>query len=153
MASIAYVQVEHVELTARDQARLLRDALRKTAENRRLVTLGDHFKVNAKTAPGGAYGYERRSPRYLERKQRRYGHQRPLELTGRLKRYVRNNSVVRATQYRSTLQIKSYFPLNAQRRKELEASSAADDQADALVGQQYFAREAPKRRRQRRRRV
>lgn len=153
MPSISLIQVEHVELTKRDEATLLREALRTAAQHRRLVTLGDHFKVNAKTAPGGVYGYERRSPKYLQRKQKRFGHQRPWEWSGRSKRYIRNNSPVRATQYRSTLQLRAPFPLNDKRRRELEASSPEDDRADARAGQEYFAREAPKKRRKRRGRI
>lgn len=34
------------------------------------------------------YGYQRRSRAYVERKRRRFGHSRPLEYTGKLKRMV-----------------------------------------------------------------
>lgn len=115
------IDIRSPDVTDRTHARLMEESLRKIASNHRFVTLGKHFKKNAETAPGGAYGYVARSPKYVQTKLRRFGTDEPNVRTKRLQRAAKNNSRVTATQYRSRLYIKGYFPLNDQRRRELEA--------------------------------
>lgn len=115
------IDVRSPDVTDRVHAKLMKESLRTIAQTHRLVTLGKHFKHNAETTPGGAYGYTKRGEIYTRRKLKRFGTDAPNVRTKKLMRAARNNSIVTATQHRSRLYIKGYFPLNDQRRKELEA--------------------------------
>lgn len=115
------IEIRSPDVTDRMHAKLMRESMRTIAQNHRLVTMGKHFKHNSETAPGGGYGYTKRGEIYTRRKLKRFGTDAPNVRTRRLQRAVRNNSVVTATKDRSRLYIKGYFPLNDQRRKELEA--------------------------------
>lgn len=134
--------VESSDLTKRELAAAMREALRVTAQHHRRYTMGDHFKVNAKTAPGGAYGYTARSPGYVLRKLRQYGHNIPWYRTGRASRSIYSNSVVRATQFRATLEIKAPFPLRPQARRELEAMTDEERQDAREVARDSFYKQA-----------
>ena len=153
-------------VTDRKRGQILNEAMRRIAQRHRMVTMGDHFKKNAKTAPGGAYGYVARSSRYTERKLKRYGTDVPNVRTGALKRATRNNSIVTATQGKSTLTIKaptswkakgkdSRSGLNDQRRAELEAMTPEEVREAQSYGQAYVKAEfnKPENRRKRKRRV
>ena len=115
------IDIRSPDVTDRTHAKLMEESLREIASNHRFVTLGKHFKHNAETAPGGAYGYVARNPKYVRSKLRKHGTDEPNVASRKLQRAAKNNSRVTATQYRSRLHIKGYFPLNDQRRKELEA--------------------------------
>ena len=115
------IEIRSPDVTDLMHGKLMNDSMRKIASNHRFVTMGKHFKHNAETAPGGGYGYTKRGEIYTRRKLKRFGTDEPNVRTRRLQRAARNNSVVTATQHRSRLYIKGYFPLNDQRRKELEA--------------------------------
>ena len=115
------IEVRSPDVTDRTHAKLMKESLRVVAQNHRLVTMGKHFKNNAETAVGGPYGYVARNPKYVSRKLAKFQTDAPNVRTGKLMRATRNNSVVTATQHRSRLYIKGYFPLTEQRRKELEA--------------------------------
>jgi len=136
---IASLELRHApELNKRQHAKAMREALKSAAVHHRDVTLGKHFKNVAETAPGGAYGYSKRSEKYTARKLKRFGHSRPNELTGRSKRFVRNNSSVTATQVRSRLRIRFPFPMNDQRRAEMEAITATEvAESQKLAGGVY----------------
>jgi hypothetical protein len=117
--------------------------------------MGDHFETNAKTAPGGPYGYAARTPAYVARKLKRYGHNRPWYRTGYSSRFIYSNSRVRATQYRSTLEIRAPFPLKEQARKELEAITPDEQQDARELCRAGFIRRAndPKNKQRRTRRI
>lgn len=115
------IDVRSLEVTDRTHTKLMYAALHKIASNHRFVTLGKHFKKNAETAPGGTYGYVARSAKYVQSKLRKFGTDEPNVRTKKLQRAAKNNSRVTATQHKSRLYIKGYFPLTEQRRRELEA--------------------------------
>lgn len=153
-------------VTDRKRAQILERAMYRIAQNHRMVTMGDHFRKNAKTAPGGAYGYVARSSRYTERKLKRYGTDVPNVRTGALKRATRNNSLVTSTQDRSVLTIKAPTSwkakgsgarsgMNEQRRAELEAMTPEEVRQAQEYGQKYVKAEfeKPENRRKRKRRV
>lgn len=138
------IEVTQTGVPARKLTVILRDGMRKMAQEHRLVTLGKHFKKNPETAPGGGYGYVPRSAKYLDRKLKRFGTDDPWVRTGKAKRSARNNSVVTATQYRSQLSIKMYFPLKDQARAELEAMTSQEVSEAQQLGRGYVATEMAK---------
>lgn len=85
-----------------------------------------HFRNNGKTAPGGAYGYLRRSQRWQKFKERKYGHNRPLYATGKLQRTLFARSKVTATANRARLYSKGYYPMTADRRREIEVVTRSE---------------------------
>lgn len=131
---VTSIDFKSPDLTDRTHAKLMKESLRTIAQNHRLVTMGKHFKNNAETAPGGPYGYTARGAIYTRRKLKRFGTDAPNVRTGKLMRATRNNSIVTATQHRSRLYIKGYFPLNDQRRKELEAITSQEVRDATLLG-------------------
>lgn len=135
--------------------RLLREALRTAMKHHRDVTLGDHFKENAKTAPGGEYGYLPRSPRYIKRKRRKVGHNRPNFLYGRLARET-GNSQITATAKRARMVIRGPGrAIRNQQRLELEAITRQEEVEIAQRAGDTYTSEAnkPHNRRRRRRRI
>lgn len=149
------IEIQSAEVPRRKMGQILNDGMRAIAMRHRMVTLGKHFKKNAETAPGGGYGYVARGVKYMERKQRKYGTDDPNVMTGTLMRHTKNNSVVRATQYRSSVTIKAPHPLKDQQRKELEAVTG-DEVADAQkFGQEHVSKAVsdPKNMLKRKRRV
>lgn len=143
------ITVESSLVSKRKLGQILNEGMRRIAQNHRLVTMGDHFKKNDKTAPGGAYGYVARGVRYTEKKLKRYGTDVPNVRTGALMRSTRNNSIVTATQTRSTLTIKAPSSwsaktsgarsgMNDQRRAELEAVTTQEVLDAQAYGMKYI---------------
>jgi hypothetical protein len=122
------VGIEYDELvtTPTMHAKLMGTLMRAVGERHRLFTLPKHFQQNANTQPGGGYGYTPRSKAWSILKAKRYHTQTPLVATGRMRSEVLANSKVTATQYKATVRVKNYFPMIAQRRKELEAVTPAE---------------------------
>lgn len=111
--------------------------------NRQFMTrvrdnLPRHFERNTKTAPGGAYGYEKRGKRYQIRKAKTKGHQIPNVFTGRLKQAIMSNVKITATAGRGRLRTRGYFPMKTQRRSEIE-TIAPDEKRDLMsrMGRDY----------------
>ena len=107
------------------------EAMRKAANKFVDKILPQHF-----TEEGASeYGYEPRAPEYEARKLRKFGHKRPLELTGDTKLVALRRSVVRVLgaghRKRSQasavvsvpFQIGNFSP---QRRREIQATSRRD---------------------------
>lgn len=134
--------------------RLMREALRATMRDHLSHRMGDHFRENAKTAPGGEYGYTARSPRYQARKRRKLGHTRPNFFTGKLARETRNSQIT-ATAKRARVIIRAGRPLKNQQRLELEAITRTEEQEIAAFAGAHYQEHAnnPKNRRRRRRRI
>jgi len=152
------ITVRSPQVTDRKHAQLMKESLYAVAKNHRLSTLGKHFQHNAETAVGGAYGYVARNPRYVSQKVKRFGTDIPNVRTGRLKRAVRNNSVVTATQHRSRLYIKGpvaagkyQFKFTEQRRKEIEAVSRGEVQDAQILATKTYQELANKPENQRKR--
>lgn len=149
---ISWITIEQGDVTDRLHAQLVRASLRKSAEKHVQVTLGKHFQDVPETQPGGEYGYTARGKKYNMQKLKKFGSRLPLVRTGKLRRYVRNNKKITATQNKATVYLRSYFPLTDQRRKELEALSAADLQFAEKTARDHYNTEAAKPENQRKRR-
>lgn len=160
------ITVEDANVPKRKLAQILERGMYRIAMNHRMVTMGDHFKKNEKTAPGGAYGYAARSSRYTERKLKRYGTDVPNVRTGALMRATRNNSVVTSTQTRSQLIIKAPSSWSAkkegsrsgmkdQQRAELEAMTPDEVKDAQAYGMKYVTEQIhlPKNQLKRKRRI
>jgi hypothetical protein len=102
--------------TARLHGQLMRKLLRLAMVRHLRVTLAKHFLEGAQNV----YHYERRREKYLKAKNKRWHHQKPLVWTGRTRDQLQARSVITATQHQSRLLFKNYFPLSAQRRREIE---------------------------------
>lgn len=128
ITAIEFDQAENV--TNRRHAQIARESLRWGMVQHITKRLGDHFKQNSKTAPGGAYGFKARQKKYVERKVKRFGPDaaNPNVRTGRMKRYIRANALGRitATQHRSRVRMSSYFPMTPERRKEMEVIASQE---------------------------
>lgn len=154
-ALISWIEIEQADVPARVHAQLLREALKFGATQHLKQTIPKHFELHPETEPGGAYQYAARSKIYNAIKLKKFNHNIPNKATGKLKQHVQQNSVVRGTQSKATLYLKSYFPLPVERRRELEAMTDEDRQFAADEARRWYARESqrPKYRRKRRRRV
>lgn len=137
MIALAFT-LESNLLTKRGHARLMRDLLREAMEEHRDEKLPKHFERNADTSPGGAYGYAKRTAKYQKRKARQVGHQIPLVLTGKLQQAIRSNVKITATQHRSRLTTRGYFPMRVAMRQEIETISP-NEQSEmiGLLGLKY----------------
>lgn len=125
--------------TKRGHKTVVRKLLRESMERHRDVKLPRHFDRNADTAPGGAYGYAKRTAKYQRRKAKRKGHQKPLVLSGRLKDHVLAQSRITATATRTRLYARSYFPMRVQMRKEIESISKLEQsEMRGLMGLKYL---------------
>lgn len=132
------ITVESSLLTKRGHGKLMRELLREAAEEHRDQRLPRHFERNADTAPGGAYGYEKRTAKYQRRKAKQVGHQIPLVLTGRLRSAIQANVRITATQFRSRLTTRGYFPMKTELRREIEVISPYErSETIGLMGLKY----------------
>lgn len=116
--------------TAGDHKKLLRDSMRDMGIAHKYKHLPKHFEPVPETRVGGPYGYAPRSVRWQKRKAREG---KPLQAnvySGRMRDTIVKNSQVTATQYRSTVYVKNYFPMREQQRKEIEATT--DDEREWL---------------------
>ncbi|MBR9800263.1 hypothetical protein GYB59_00555 [bacterium] len=123
---IIKIDVEQAEIPKRQHSQFMRDSNREVMTRHRDKRLGKHYKNIPETQPGGDYGYTKRGEKYLKKKRRKKGHDRPLEYTGHMKRTVRNNSRITATQTRARFVAKNYYKMTDQRRKEIEAISTEE---------------------------
>ena len=101
----------------------MRKINRQTMTRIRFQFWPKHFERNPETAPGGAYGYEKRTRKYQISKAKRAGHQKPLVLSGRMKQAVLSGAKITATAKRGRIKARNYFPMTVQRRSEVEAVS------------------------------
>lgn len=159
MPVITFIEFDQAEsVTNRRHAQIMRESLRWGMVQQVNVRLGDKFKQNAKTAPGGEYGFKPRPKKYVQRKIAKFGSDaaNPNVRTGKLKRYIRNNALGRitATQHRSRVRMSSYFPMNDERRREMEVIAPSErPQIAADIKAKYVELlNDPSNRRQRRRR-
>jgi hypothetical protein len=132
------VTVQSNLLTKRGHAKLMRDLLRETLEEHRDQKLPKHFERNADTAPGGGYGYSARTAKYQRRKAKQAGHQIPLVLTGRLKQAIMSGVKITATQHRSQLKTRGYFPMRVAMRMEIESITEYEQsEMRGMIGLKY----------------
>lgn len=113
-------------LTGLSHSKLMNDLMRRMGNQHKVQHLPKHFQACPETSVGGAYGYAARTLRWQKRKQREG---RPLQAnvyTGRLAAEVMFSSTVTATQYRTRVRAKGYFPMRDSQRKEIEAVSGPE---------------------------
>jgi len=113
-------------ITGLSHGKLMNDLMRDMANAHKLRHLPKHFEACPETSVGGAYGYAKRSLRWQKRKQREGRPSQANVYTGRMRETVLRNSQVTATQYKSTVRVKNYFPMKDQQRKEIEAVTPAE---------------------------
>lgn len=122
----------------RGHKKVMRQLLREMIERHHREKLPRHFERNADTAPGGAYGYAKRTAKYQKRKARQVGHQIPLVLTGRLRDHIQSNVRITATATRARLTTRGYFPMRTEMRAEIETLSRVEiSEMRGLMGLKY----------------
>lgn len=121
-----YAEMEGSILTKRGHNKMMRVLLMEAMQEHRWNTLPQHFERNAKTAPGGEYGYRKRTAKYQRRKAKKVGHQIPLVLTGRLAAMIQSNAKITATSKQARLRTRGYFPMKVELRKEIEVISSEE---------------------------
>lgn len=140
-----YIQheIERFELSPRRHAKLMRDLNREVLTNHAIKTLPKHFESNAKTRPGGEYGYDTRGAKYTRTKRKKYGHAKPNVYTGKLRDAVLSKARVYPTQYKATLRTRGTpdHRLSSKQRREVETVSI--DERDEYA--RWQAREYAKR--------
>ena len=135
---ITDVRINSDLFTKRGHKIVLRKLLREMIERHRDEKLPRHFERNADTAPGGGYGYEKRTAKYQKRKARQVGHQTPLVLTGRLKDFIKSNARITATASRARMTARGYFPMRTAMRGEIERYSRVElSEMKALMQLKY----------------
>lgn len=102
-----------------------------------------HFAGTPETTPGsGGYRYRRRSKKWQERKRLEGRPSQPLVYTGELFRTVRASSRVRSTDTFWQWTARGSFPLNADRKSEIEAVSEREQRENARLFERLYARAA-----------
>lgn len=91
--------IQRYDLNSRAHAQIMRDILRNVVIRHQYERLPRHFEEIAYSE----YGAQQRSAKYNERKQKKYGHQKPNVKTGRLRRSVLNKVKITATQHKANL--------------------------------------------------
>lgn len=136
-------------VTQRTHARLLRENVRKAIEYHREIVLPKHFTI----AGAKKYGFTPRTRKTQLVKSKKYGHQLPNVMTGKMRNIVITQSKVTSTQYGGRLYARNYFPMDARRRYEIE-QVAVDEQADmAKRIEKWYAVDSNSKTNQRKRRV
>ncbi len=121
-------------------AGLIMRQLGRRHRNRRMKK---HFMNVPETSPGGGgYRYKTRSSVYRRRKQKAVGHNIPNIFTGELRQTVLGSSRITATRKRWTFTARSSFPLNADRRNELQAVSQREIRDDVITFRNLYSRAA-----------
>lgn len=136
-------------VTQRTHARMLRDNVRSAIYYHRDVVLPRHFTL----AGARKYKYSPRSQRTKIKKYKKYKHQLPNVMTGKMREIVLSQSKVTGTQYGGRLYCKNYFPLDARRRYEIEQVTADEEQGTAKRIEKGYAKSVKDPNNQRKRRV
>lgn len=142
-------------LTQASHRKILNQLFRESLEHHKQVILPRHFKHVPETTPGGAYGFRKRSDRWLKKKKRMGKPDEPNVFTGGLRSRVLGASKVRATFRRGTLTAKAPWPLTTRRRSELEVvSNREQERMTKKIEKGYVKRaNSPEFRRKRRRKI
>lgn len=121
------IQWDENLITERTHWRLLKQVNGEVMERHKNVTMKKHFEVKALRLYAAVY--KPRTKAYTKRKLRIHHTQAPLVYTGHLRDVVMQTSRVTKTQYGARMYAKSYFPLTAERRAELEYVSPDEQRA------------------------
>jgi len=109
--------------TPRAHRQLLNALYREMLQHHKEVVLPRHFENVPETAPGGAYGYARRSQKWLSRKEREGRGDQPLVYRGLMRTIVLRETQVRATYKGGSITAKNHYAMRPQRRHEVEVIS------------------------------
>lgn len=149
--------VDAENLTKRVHGKIMRDVNEVIAKYHRDKRVGKHFQRNMETAPGGPYGYRRRSTKTRAAKAKiGVDPSRPNFRTGQMMRDIQASGVITRTQYLWRWKARNPgFPLADWRREEIEAISRNEIRQDtARMEREYVKRaRSPQYRRKRRRKV
>lgn len=118
--------MQHSSMTARGHAKLMKILMRQMAIRHRERVLPLHFLPGA----SAKYGMERRTDKYLAKKYKKWKHQKPLVWSGKTRDTVVGSKVT-ATQYKSRIYVRNYFPMKDQLRREIEVITPAELKAAA----------------------
>jgi hypothetical protein len=147
---VVSLEIRRGEVTQRMHTTLLRDSTRAAAEHHVAFHLPRHFEDNPSTRPGGAYGYKRRAPKYLESKRRKVGHETPNVFTGRMRIAVLGGSRITSTSTRgAVIHLRNYFPMTTERWAEIKAITPGELRTLTQVAHRYYRENAAKNRAQR----
>jgi hypothetical protein len=99
-----------------------REAMRFVLLEHRVERLPERFTGGSGTKPGGKFRFRRRSATYNEKKQKRYGHQKPLVWSGEMRDNIFRTARVVATSRRAELRASGSRKsrLSAEMRAEIE---------------------------------
>ena len=146
------IQRDERRVTKRDHTRIMGRVSRTGGRHHRRINVPKHFRGAPETVPGpGGYGFKRRDPEYLRRKKREVGNKPLLVRTGSLSAAARHGRIT-STSRKWTFKVRSPFPLNADRRHEVQVMSRREIQEHAEKVEGWYQRLARKRTNQTRRR-
>ncbi len=152
-----HVVAEIVEqgVTKRTHNKIMKKINRAAMIHHRDKRLALHYQENAKTRPGGEYGFRERSKKYNRRKMRKKGHTKPNVYSGYMQRYIRNNSRITATRNRGRFYSRNYFKMKVEARQEIEVVARSEHVEIAKEQNERYTTEAnkPSNQRKRRRKV
>ncbi|HSG69417.1 MAG TPA: hypothetical protein VLA12_03335 [Planctomycetaceae bacterium] len=154
--------LERQTLTKRTHGKIMRLLMRNEMTRHVTETLPKHFENNRMTAPGGSYGYAKRSLGYQRRKARQKGHTRPNVWSGALRRKILSTAraTIRATQFKATSrptgtwvasnykdstgnpQMRPLLSFRPELKKEIEAVSPTERRDIARRMEKQYARYA-----------
>lgn len=121
-------------ITPRRHKQLMNLLLRREMEKHRDNRLPGHFTYGANTK----YGYKPITAGYSIKKKKMVHHLIPMVLSGRMRDTIKSSSRVTATDTRSRLYAKNYFPMKDQFRSQVEIvlPSESKEMADN-IGRNY----------------
>ncbi len=99
-----------------------REAMRLVMLEHRVKRLPERFGGGSGTKPGGKFHFRRRSAEYNEKKQKKWGHQKPLVWSGEMRDNIFRTARVVATSRRAELKASGSRKsrLSAEMRAEIE---------------------------------
>jgi hypothetical protein len=135
-------------VTARTHARLLKEAAEAAMIAHRDLIMPNHFT----TTGARKYRFKKRAKGTMINKARKYGHQNPNVMTGAMREIVRSQTKITRTQYGARMYVRNYFPLTADRRREMEVVQPDEEQGHAARIRRFylFSANDPKNMRKRR---
>lgn len=106
-----------------------RESMRVVLLEHRVVRLPERFAGGTGTKPGNKFRFRRRTQAYNEKKQKKWGHQKPLVWSGELRDNVFRTARVVATSRRAELKASGSRKsrLSAEMRAEIEFIPASEE--------------------------
>ena len=136
-------EIKRFELSPRVHNRLMNDLNREVMVKHGRDVVPRHFESNAKTRPGGEYGYKTRGVKYTKEKRKKFGHSKPNVYSGKLRDAVLSKIRVTSTAQRARMITRgtNEHKLADFQRREIEAMSIDEREAYARwQGSEYAKR-------------